>query len=190
MTFTIDTKNRTAILGGTSSFAAGENIDIVLSGIRSPDLATLVLDLWSDQNVNLAKGTGFTALSETSVDVWVGTLTTKTAPINTLFAGKVPGHIERCQLVIGDVNHNYVFQPTTLDNNPQSVPGEYPVPETFVTLVMLDAAIATHDADLTAHPTLVRNADFSNVPQIGDDYKEDDLRDTLNRVMLILKGQV
>lgn len=191
MTITVDTKTRTAIIGGTASFAAGENIDVVLSNVRSPDLSTLVLVIWSDEGVKLAQADQFIAVTPAVDDTWTSPLTTKTMPITTLFAGKDPGWSARCQLIISDEDNEFVTQQVVLKGNANSVPGEDPVPETFVTLVMLEAAIEDHNASLTAHPTLVRKSDFADVVLVDPEVTtQEGLTVAVREIQTILKGSV
>jgi hypothetical protein len=188
ITLTIDTKDRSAVLGGNASFAAGENKTVKLSGVRDPDLQTLVLCLYDDESgAKLCQASGFAAESETSVDTWVAELSTYTDAITSAFSGKVPGTTLTSVLCISDASAEYVNQKAELRSNPNSIPGTEPVPETWVTLLLLEEKISDHNSDAEAHPALVRHSAFADIV-LPEFPTQRQVADALREVLVGLKG--
>lgn len=191
MTFSVDPRTRTAVLGGADGFAAGTEETVVVSGVTSPDLATLRLTVWSDAGVKLAEATGFEGPGGEdgdAVEIYTAAFITKTSQVTAAFLGKAPGQRLNCQLVIADEDRQYVFQPCVLRNNPNAVPSPDPVPQIWVTLEALADAIGEHDGDADAHPGMVRQSDFSELD--FTDMNTDAKRNAAIRALLAaLKGE-
>ena len=167
MNITINAQFRTADFDSPAVLSAGELITISVSGISSPDVATLKLAIFTIGTVDtppvmLALCDAFTA----GTNVWTGSLDTRTSPVETLLTGARPDQRYPITFAIADQYRLWAAGALEIVNNPlrgspvavdPSI--HYLTKDTFAQLLGLDANTYTTDqlvAKLNAVIALLR----------------------------------
>jgi hypothetical protein len=146
MNVVVTPETRTAIISGPAVFAAGEAVTLSITGLLSPDTASLKLALYTTTGTLLALCETFTS----GASPWVGILDTRTAAVDTAFANKRPDHREQVIVQIADVNGLKLNQSVEMVNN--SLRGAPSAPDPAKTYLTADlfADVTDLPADASA----------------------------------------
>jgi len=93
---------------------AYELTPLVITGLVSPDLATLYLYLYDNSGTLFAKSSLFTLVGST----WTGTIDARTLLVKNAFIGKTPAYRLPVYAILSDAHRLWMGQQAELANNP------------------------------------------------------------------------
>ena len=125
MNFVVDTL-RQAQISHPEVYAFGETTPLVVTGLTSPDVATMKLALFDNSGNELALCSSFTAV--TTPPSWTGDLNCNTEIIQSLMQGQLPDYRLPVYAILVDKNRVWFAQNAMMVNNPLVIPPYDPNP--------------------------------------------------------------